>query len=135
MTLAPRKPLLRRLWPMTAIGLVGLLVAGLLVWLFHRPSVGPFSADEAMLARLGQTCVEQMVGETCRAASRRGETSVDASSGAVVIAGLGVVDAKAYDELQRLGSAMCTQAVSVCRNDRSGNLCRTALQLWATPPA
>lgn len=133
MVTAARQPLRLRGWAMTATGLAGLVVAGLLVWLLHRPSGGLLSDEEAMLARLGQTCIEQMVSETCSAAIRRGESALDASAGTVVIAGLGVVDAKAYDELQRLGGAMCARAVSACRDDSSSDLCRVALQMWAPP--
>lgn len=108
-----------------------LLVAGWAAdrtWLVPDPDTGPTAADG--IARMAERCVEQMVSDTCRAA-RDTTPGLWASPGeAVFVAGIGLIDGRAYDELRRNGEAMCSAALAACRADLRSSACVTAQQLW-----
>lgn len=80
------------------------------------------------LGDLHRVCVAQMVSATCLAAS---DASALAGRGRTVfLAGVGAIDAQAYDALRQQGDAMCAVALAACRADAASPACSVARQLW-----
>ncbi len=110
----------------------GGVVALLLVLGGCTEAVPPATAVPPDLAALHARCVEQMIGNTCRAQAGRGNAAAPASGAPapVFVAGIGAIDARAYDEIRSQGSAMCDTALQDCRADAASPRCVVAHQLW-----
>jgi hypothetical protein len=83
---------------------------------------------EAKIDRMHEACVTAMVKSSCQVMAG---TSPPATASAVVIAGVGQIDAQAYRALREAGDAMCGIAKSACVKDWEGGSCRSARALWS----
>ena len=120
-----------RLWLM--LTLVVLVLAGALAvgaWRLHaaKRTDAPH-ADQ--ITKLVQSCVAQMISDTCRVKS--GPTPPPTAD-RVFIAGIGEVDGNAYANFQRQGDAMCQSVGAECQADWNGAGCRIGKALYASPP-
>jgi hypothetical protein len=75
-------------------------------------------------------CVQEMVRSTCRVLNDKSEVP---PSEVVFVAGVGQVDAKAYQALREAGEGMCAQVQTACGQAWEGASCRTARALWGGP--
>lgn len=92
----------------------------------HNTPASPAQELERMLG----LCVQQMVSNTCSVMKDAPQSPKPGSY--VLIAGIGRVDAQAYEAIRQSGEAMCEQVKRQCQADWNGPSCRTARQLWST---
>lgn len=80
-----------------------------------------------------QHCVTAMVQSTCRVVNdKSGPPPPEAQT--VFVAGVGPVDAAAYNAIRAAGDAMCSTVKTACLQAWDGPQCRTARGLWALAP-
>jgi hypothetical protein len=104
------------------------LIAGF-VYFTLRKDMGPKDAIVNRLDRLHAACVQDMVASTC-AVMNTGASAPSAKPGDVVfVAGVGQVDAKAYEQIYAAGDAMCSVVRDACARDWGSTQCLTARKL------
>jgi hypothetical protein len=85
---------------------------------------------EQLVAR----CQDAMLREACVAQKDRSSllqrTAAPAASQAVFVAGVGAIDAQAYNDIRSAGEAMCGMVKSNCSAAWEGGACKTARSLW-----
>jgi len=85
-------------------------------------------ADE--IRQFVAACSLEMLRSTCRVANDRSSSAAPAAS-SVFVAGVGQIDASAYQSLREAGEAMCGHVARACSGQWAGSACRTARSLWA----
>jgi len=115
-------------------GLLSLFAAGLLgllAWqatLQHGSAAKP--ASQHQLATLHALCVQDMVANTCKVMGT-GAAPVTAKPGDLVfVAGVGPIDAVAYQQMYAAGDAMCSVVRDACARQWDGAQCMTARTLY-----
>ncbi len=93
----------------------------------HQPLAASTTGQlDVLLAR----CVQDMVANTCKVMGT-GSTAVTAKPGELVfVAGIGAIDAVAYQQMYSAGEAMCSVVRDACARDWSSQQCRAARKLW-----
>lgn len=86
--------------------------------------------DAPWVAKVVERCVEEMVLRTC-IANKQSAGSSPTGQGAVFVAGVGAVDAKAFWEIRAAGEAMCDVVRRACTQAPNASQCQTARSLWA----
>ena len=114
----------RRLKAAAAVLLVIVLMGvGVVVWRLQLPGTpsgaeGP--ADSSQLDTLHARCVQDMVANTCKVMGT-GSTAVTAKPGELVfVAGIGAIDAVAYQQMYSAGDAMCSGVRDACAKQWDG---------------
>lgn len=91
------------------------------------------AAAPAEVETIFQNCVTAMVQSTCRVVNdKSGPPPPEAQT--VFVAGVGPVDAAAYNAIRAAGDAMCSTVKAACLQAWDGPQCRTARGLWALAP-
>lgn len=87
----------------------------------------------AEVERIVEACVTAMVQSTCQVVrDRSGAPPPEAT--VVFVAGVGPVDAAAYNAIRAAGEEMCNTVKAACLQSWEGSQCRTARSLWGTAP-
>lgn len=87
----------------------------------------------AEVERIAQACVTAMVQSTCQVVrDRSGPPPPEAT--VVFVAGVGPVDATAYNAIRAAGEEMCNTVKAACLQSWEGPQCRTARSLWGAAP-
>jgi len=106
---------------------------GLVVWRLPKPGTPPGAAGAAgssQLDTLHARCVQDMVANTCKVMGT-GSTTVTAKPGELVfVAGVGPIDAVAYQQMYAAGDAMCSVVRAACAKQWDGGQCMTARALY-----
>ena len=112
-------------------GVVLLLVAGAVVWRLQLLGTQPGTAGASQLDILHARCVQDMVANTCKVMGA-GSASVTAKPGDLVfVAGVGAIDAVAYQQMYSAGDAMCRVVRDACARQWDGGQCMTARTLYS----
>lgn len=100
----------------------------------REPAPPPVAAvAPAEVEVIFQNCVTAMVQSTCRVVNdKSGPPPPEAQT--VFVAGVGPVDAAAYNAIRAAGDAMCSTVKTACLQAWDGAQCRTARGLWALAP-
>lgn len=99
----------------------------------EAPSVAVSAPVPAEVDRIVRACVTAMVQSTCQVVrDRSGPPPPEAT--VVFVAGVGPVDATAYNEIRAAGESMCETVKSACLKSWEGPQCRTARSLWGAAP-
>ncbi len=109
---------------LTCSGLLALALAGC------GPRVQPPAPEGQALAALQARCEQDMLRQVCRVTTGGTATATPDPTAVVFVAGVGVVDATAYAELQAAGPAMCRTVVEACRQDWRGTRCTASRALF-----
>ena len=88
------------------------------------------NSGAARIQRLVDACAREMLNSVCRV-SKDGSSTFASPAAAVFVAGVGPIDAAAYQSLGEAGDAMCDEVRRSCDSDWAGPGCRTARSLWA----
>lgn len=115
----------RRTLITAALGLAAVVSLGLAASRWPRPPAPAEHELNALVAR----CVEAMTREACVAQRDRAGANSPAAS-QVFVAGVGAIDAAAYNEIRASGEAMCSLVKSRCVNDWNDSACEAARSLW-----
>jgi len=120
----------RKPWWLAGAGAV-LVCTGLMVALLRMPADAPKGAPSMnQLDTLHALCVQDMVANTCRVMGT-GSTAVTAKPGDLVfVAGVGPIDAVAYQQMYAAGDAMCSVVRAACAKQWDGGQCMTARALY-----
>lgn len=92
---------------------------------------GPPVTETEVEALVGR-CVQAMVQDVCGVTRDTGSPAATPApaSTQVFVAGTGVIDARAYDEIRAAGEAMCGTVRTRCGEGWDTSACRTARSLW-----
>lgn len=119
--------LLRRPWWLAGASAVLVCAGVVAVGWVGQPSGG---STTTQLETLHARCVQDMVANTCKVMGT-GSTAVTAKPGELVfVAGIGAIDAVAYQQMYSAGEAMCSVVRDACARDWSSQQCRAARKLW-----
>ena len=103
---------------------------GAVVWRLQLPSTPPGAAGSSQLDTLHARCVQDMMANTCKVMGT-GSTAVTAKPGELVfVAGIGAIDAVAYQQMYSAGDAMCSVVRDACAKQWDGGQCKTARTLY-----
>lgn len=106
------------------------LAAAVLLGCQKQDLPAPASAEAE---RIVQACVTAMVQSTCQVVrDRSGPPPPEAT--VVFVAGVGPVDATAYNAIRAAGEEMCNTVKAACMQSWEGPQCRTARSLWGAAP-
>ncbi|HSV69618.1 MAG TPA: hypothetical protein VLI72_05860 [Methylibium sp.] len=95
--------------------------------------VAASAAVSAEVERIVGACVTAMVQSTCQVVrDRSGPPPPEAT--VVFVAGVGPVDATAYNAIRAAGEEMCNTVKAACVQSWEGPQCRTARSLWGAAP-
>ena len=92
----------------------------------------PAKQVEQLTAR----CQDAMLREACVAQKDRSgllQRGAAPAASQVFVAGVGAIDAGAYNDIRTAGEAMCGMVKSKCNADWEGGACKTARSLWPSP--
>jgi len=104
-------------------------VAALVMWL-SSPMPAGGTASISQLDTLHALCVQDMVANTCKVMGT-GAAPVTAKPGDLVfVAGVGPIDAVAYQQMYAAGDAMCSVVRDACARQWDGAQCMTARTLY-----
>lgn len=96
------------------------------------PAPAPVLAS-VEVERIVGACVTAMVQSTCQVVrDRSGPPPPEAT--VVFVAGVGPVDATAYNAIRAAGEQMCDTVKAACVQSWEGPQCRTARSLWGAAP-
>jgi hypothetical protein len=87
------------------------------------------AANAAQVQQVFDACSQEMLRNTCRVTNDKSSSAAPAAS-SVFVAGVGQIDAAAYQSLREAGDAMCGQVRRSCTEHWGGSACRTARSLW-----
>ena len=87
------------------------------------------TANAAQVQQVFDACSQEMLRNTCRVTNDKSSSAAPAAS-SVFVAGVGQIDAAAYQSLRAAGDAMCGQVRQSCTENWVGSPCRTARSLW-----
>lgn len=107
-------------WLAALAALVGALVTWYVV--DKRAAV-----DHQKIAAIAQSCQIAMRRDVCGVMKA---SKVQSTQGRLFIAGIGEVDAQAFDRLQQAGEGMCQEVATQCSTDWSGSACRVAQAMY-----
>lgn len=85
------------------------------------------AVDHQKIAAIAQSCQIAMRRDVCGVMKA---SKVQSTQGRLFIAGVGEVDAQAFDRLQQAGEGMCQEVVTQCSTDWSGSACRVAQAMY-----
>jgi hypothetical protein len=85
----------------------------------------------SQLDSLHARCVQDMVANTCKVMGTGSATGFAKPGNVVFVAGVGPIDAVAYEQMYSAGDAMCTVVKSSCAKRWDGPQCLTARKLWS----
>ncbi|WP_374675821.1 hypothetical protein [Ideonella sp.] len=96
------------------------------------PAVAPSAPAEPEVEALVGRCVQAMLQDVCGVKKDAGDGPAASrpASSEVFVAGTGVIDASAYDEIRQAGEAMCGVVRQRCAGGWDSASCRTARTLW-----
>jgi hypothetical protein len=83
--------------------------------------------------QLTARCQDAMLREACVAQKDRSgllQRSAAPAASQVFVAGVGAIDAGAYNDIRAAGEAMCGIVRTKCNADWEGGACKTARSLW-----
>ncbi len=105
-----------------------LVCAGVVaVGLVGQPSGG---STTTQLDTLHARCVQDMVANTCKVMGTGSISNTAKAGDLVFVAGIGPIDAVAYQQMYAAGDAMCNVVRIACAQDWNEQQCRTARNLW-----
>jgi hypothetical protein len=113
-------------------GAVALLFGAVVAvgWLDKSTGLAPDGPIQSQLDTLHARCVQDMVANTCKVMGT-GSTAVTAKPGELVfVAGVGAIEAVAYQQLYSAGDAMCSVVRDACAEQWDGGQCKTARKLY-----
>jgi len=116
------------------LGVAAIASAALLTMAGCEPMARP-AASSAQLEQLVARCQDAMLREACVAqkdSSSLLRTSAAPAASQVFVAGVGAIDARAYNDIRAAGEAMCGMVKSNCSAAWEGGACKTARSLWPT---
>lgn len=85
------------------------------------------AVDHQKIAAIAQSCQIAMRRDVCGVMKA---SKVQSTQGRLFIAGVGEVDAQAFDRLQQAGEGMCQEVATQCSTDWSGSACRVAQAMY-----
>jgi cellobiose-specific phosphotransferase system component IIC len=100
------------------------LLCTIVIWYFLAK---PAAVDHQKIAAIALSCQIAMSRDVCGVMKA---SKAQSTQGRLFIAGIGEVDAQAFDRLQRAGEGMCQEVAEQCRTDWSGNACRIAQAMY-----
>ena len=104
-------------------------VAALVMWLpSPLPSGGPAGASQ--LDTLHALCVQDMVANTCKVMGTVSAPVTAKPGDLVFVAGVGPIDAVAYQQMHAAGDAMCGVVRDACARQWDGAQCVTARTMY-----
>lgn len=118
-----------RLASAVGAGLATAVIAGLAGC--QPPRAGTAAAAPEMDALVAR-CVEAMAREVCVAQKDHANSSSPAAS-QVFVAGVGQIDAQAYNEIRSSGEAMCGLVKTRCSGGWNDSACVAARSIWPAP--
>ncbi|WP_439387943.1 hypothetical protein [Ideonella sp. YS5] len=84
--------------------------------------------------QLAARCQDAMLREACVAQKDRSgllqQRGAAPAASQVFVAGVGAIDAGAYNDIRTAGEAMCGMVKAKCSADWEGGACKTARSLW-----
>ena len=87
----------------------------------------PEAADPHKVSAIAQRCQIAMRRDVCGVMKA---SKPQSTQGRLFIAGIGEVDAQAFDRLQRAGEGMCQEVAQQCSAHWSGSACRIAQAMY-----
>lgn len=87
------------------------------------------AANATQVQQVVDACSQEMLRNTCGVMNDKSSNAAPAAS-SVFVAGVGQIDAAAYQSLREAGDAMCGQVRRSCTENWGGSACRTARSLW-----
>lgn len=90
----------------------------------------PAAPGPTALQALQTRCEEDMLRQVCRVSTGDPAAQAPDPASVIFLAGVGVIDATAYAELQAAGPAMCKTVVDACRQDWGGKRCMASRALF-----
>lgn len=124
---------IRRAALVAAAGAGALLLGGC------EPVARPAASSQKQVEQLVARCQDAMLREACVAQKDRSsllKTGAAPAASQVFVAGVGAIDASAYNDIRAAGEAMCGMVKARCSAGWEDNACKTARSLWpAVSPA
>lgn len=125
-----RWPSLRRpIWWLVGAALALPGVVALVMWLPNRMASGG-AASASQLDTLHALCVQDMVANTCKVMGTVSAPVTAKPGDLVFVAGVGPIDAVAYQQMHAAGDAMCSVVRAACARQWDGSQCMTARSLY-----
>ena len=119
--------------------LVAAASAGALLLGGCEPMARPAASSQKQVEQLVARCQDAMLREVCVAQKDRSsllKTSAAPAASQVFVAGVGAIDAGAYNDIRAAGEAMCGIVKARCSAGWEDSACKTARSLWpAANPA
>jgi hypothetical protein len=117
------------LW-LKVTGGVLLFVASAVVWRIQVLGTPLDAASASPLDILHARCVQDMVANTCKVMGMGSTATTAKPSDLVFVAGIGAIEAVAYQQLYAAGDAMCSVVRSACAEKWDSGQCKTARTLY-----
>ena len=115
------------------LAVIAVASAGALVLGGCEPMATKPVAASQQVEQLVSRCQQAMLREVCVAQKDRSsllQRSAAPAASQVFVAGVGAIDAGAYNDIRAAGEAMCGMVRTRCSAGWDDNACKTARSLW-----
>jgi len=96
------------------------------------PQPLPVKPEVQALQALQARCEQDMLRQVCRVTTGGVASAAPDPASVIFVAGVGVIDATAYAELQAAGPAMCNTVIEACRRDWGGARCAASRAIFGS---